>query len=96
MQPKFIVDAPQSKYIEEAKPPGPPLISKSRKKIANSEDFENSILMPDLTDILEDQFEYQNIFFRTYSRYKKRINFMILLFLGALAYLGLSDDFFIF
>ncbi len=90
MQPKFIVEAPQSKYIDEAKPPGSPLVPKTRKKKTDLDEVENSGLIPDLIDILEDGLEHQKVAPRTYIKFKKWIIWSVLI-LGSIALAGLLN-----
>ena len=91
MQPEFIVDAPQSKFINEAKPPGPPLVPKAKKKMADLDEIQNASLIPDLTDFIEDDFEHPKVLRRAYIKFGKWITRAVLLSVSAISIYGLID-----
>ena len=55
MDPKYIVEAPTSKFAAQAKPPGEPVVAKARQPRAKADLDEDNPLLPDvLEEFLED------------------------------------------
>ena len=55
MDPKYIVEAPASKYTAQAKPPGEAVVAKARQPRAKADLEEDNPLLPDtLEEFLED------------------------------------------
>lgn len=90
MQPKFIVDEPKSKYIDQAKPPNPPSVSKSRKRDRDVENTQDEIFFNNLIESIDDDLVRPNLVRRFFTKFKKWIILAMLLLAGTVSVSGLS------